>query len=124
MNPALSIAGKMAKTYGRVADTARALHVRCDDGVVLAAQLWRGGRAHSVVVIKPATGVLVRYYHRYAHGSLRSHAYCWRAICGLARFWQSGARWLENGRRCWDIGIIRPVTGHSLPKGNTHASWS
>lgn len=39
-------------------------------------------------------------------------------------FWQSSARWLESGGRCWDIGIIRPVTGHSLAKGTTHAPWS
>lgn len=66
MNSALSIAGRMAEPSDGVAGTAHALHVRCDDGVVLAAQLWRGGPARSVVIINPATGVLARYYHRYA----------------------------------------------------------
>ncbi|MCA1299027.1 alpha/beta hydrolase family protein, partial [Stappia indica] len=42
--------------------------IPCKDGVVLGGHLWRGtdnGR-RGQVIINPATGVLARYYHRYA----------------------------------------------------------
>jgi len=38
----------------------------CADGVLLAGHLWRSGRGQAVVIVNPATGVLARYYHRYA----------------------------------------------------------
>ncbi len=39
---------------------------KCADGVELHGDLWSGPEARSVVIINPATGVLARYYHRYA----------------------------------------------------------
>src|SRR3546814_4796611 len=41
------------------------LQFRCADGVLLAGHLWQGG-GRSLVIINAATGVLARYYHRYA----------------------------------------------------------
>jgi len=38
----------------------------CTDGVALGGHLWSRPGASAVVVISPATGVLARYYHRYA----------------------------------------------------------
>ena len=43
----------------------RPLQFRCADGVLLAGHLWQGG-SRGLVVINAATGVLARYYHRYA----------------------------------------------------------
>src|SRR3546814_16319071 len=41
------------------------LQFRCADGVLLAGHLWQGG-GRGLVIIHAATGVLARYYHRYA----------------------------------------------------------
>src|SRR3546814_13405200 len=41
------------------------LQFRCADGVLLAGHLWQGG-GRGLVIINAATGVLARYYHRYA----------------------------------------------------------
>lgn len=44
-----------------------AVAIPCDDGVVLGGHLWTAGHASiGRVIINPATGVLARYYHRYA----------------------------------------------------------
>lgn len=42
--------------------------IRCEDGVILGGHLWRGvtDASNGSVIINPATGVLARYYHRYA----------------------------------------------------------
>lgn len=42
------------------------LKFRCGDGVILAGHLWPGGGHRGLVIINAATGVLARYYHRYA----------------------------------------------------------
>lgn len=81
---------------------AKPVEIPCCDGVVLGADLWTSVEraAHGTVIINPATGVLARYYHRYAaflagHGfdvltydyrgigrsrpaSLSGCGYCWR----------------------------------------------
>jgi predicted alpha/beta hydrolase len=38
----------------------------CSDGVTLAGHVWSQASARAIVIVNPATGVLVRYYHRYA----------------------------------------------------------
>ena len=45
---------------------ARACHFRCDDGVILGGHFWPGGGSRGLVIVNAATGVLARYYHRYA----------------------------------------------------------
>lgn len=42
------------------------LQFRCADGVLLAGHLWQGGGSRGLVIVNAATGVLARYYHRYA----------------------------------------------------------
>lgn len=38
----------------------------CSDGVMLAGDVWSQPGASAIVIVNPATGVLARYYHRYA----------------------------------------------------------
>ena len=42
--------------------------LRCRDDVILQGHLWRppAGSAGDTIIVNPATGVLARYYHRYA----------------------------------------------------------
>lgn len=56
--------------------TAFAVEISCPDGVRLGGHLWRADRdAHcGGVIINAATGVLARYYHRYAR-FLASHGF-------------------------------------------------
>jgi predicted alpha/beta hydrolase len=44
------------------------ISISCRDGVALGGHLWlaEAGRPEGSVIINPATGVLARYYHRYA----------------------------------------------------------
>lgn len=42
------------------------MRFRCADGVELAGHLWSGEGHHGIVIINPATGVLARFYHRFA----------------------------------------------------------
>jgi predicted alpha/beta hydrolase len=39
---------------------------RCSDGVTLAGHIWSRPSASAIVIVNPATGVLARYYYRYA----------------------------------------------------------
>ena len=48
-------------------ETSQKVDILCADGVVLGGNFWRpAGEPEVVVVINAATGVLARYYHRYA----------------------------------------------------------
>lgn len=47
-------------------DDPEPLQIACADGVRLGGHLWHGQGTLGVVVINAATGVLARYYHRYA----------------------------------------------------------
>jgi predicted alpha/beta hydrolase len=73
----------------------RELSFRCVDGVTLRGHLWSRPGASAVVIVNSATGVLARYYHRYAsflaeHG-LEVVTYDYRGI---------GESRPENLRRC------------------------
>jgi predicted alpha/beta hydrolase len=52
----------------------QAMTFRCADGVVLSGHLWSRPGASAVVIVNSATGVLARYYHRYA-GFLAEHGF-------------------------------------------------
>ncbi|SEB56214.1 Predicted alpha/beta hydrolase [Rhodobacter sp. 24-YEA-8] len=80
--------------------------LQCDDGITLQGHLWCGpGRSAGRIIINPATGVLARYYHRYA-GFLAGYGfevltYDYRGI-GLSRpasLRGSGYRWRDWGER-------------------------
>ena len=48
-------------------ETGHKVEILCADGVVLGGNFWRpAGDPEAAVVINSATGVLARYYHRYA----------------------------------------------------------
>ena len=106
--------------------------ITCGDGVVLAGHLWlaegRGGAG--TVVINAATGVLARYYHRYARflaeQGFDAVTYDYRGI-GLSRpadLKRCGYRWSEWGTRDFEavLGFARQhrpdgplfVVGHSI----------
>ena len=84
----------------------RPVPLHCEDGVRLHAHLWTGrGKPAGRVIINPATGVLARYYHRYA-AFLAGHGFevlTWdyRGI-GLSRpadLRGCGYRWRDWGER-------------------------
>lgn len=77
--------------------------VPCDDGVSLHGHLWTSGDPRAFVIVNGATGVLARYYHRYArYLAERGFAvitYDYRGI-GLSRpksLRRSGFRWSDWG---------------------------
>jgi predicted alpha/beta hydrolase len=104
----------------------------CRDGVTLGAHWWKAENRHllGTVIINPATGVLARYYHRYAvflarHG-FDVLTYDYRGI-GLSR--GSGLRgkaygWRDWGERDFDAALRHAiaeapaspvsVVGHSI----------
>ncbi len=108
------------------------LELLCRDGVILRGHLWGDGSGSMLgtVIINPATGVLARYYHRYArflteHG-FRVLTYDYRGI-GQSRppsIRRCGYRWRDWGEqdfdatlrfveaREWSERII--VVGHSI----------
>ena len=81
------------------------IEIRCSDGVVLGGHLFRTARRDAVgfAIVNAATGVLARYYHRYA-GFLAAHGfdvltYDYRGI-GASRPAQlrgCGYRWRDWG---------------------------
>jgi predicted alpha/beta hydrolase len=125
-------------------NAAEPVHIVCLDGVVLGGHLWRrqAGASFGSVIINPATGVLARYYHRYA-GFLAEHGfdvltYDYRGI-GLSRperLRGCGYRWRDWGKQDFDAALrfmadrdsSAPllVVGHSiggfLPGLSEHAS--
>lgn len=60
----------------RASAAGEAVTIVCRDGVKLGGHLWPAldGRPTGTIVINPATGVLARYYHRYAR-FLASHGF-------------------------------------------------
>ena len=110
---------------------AEALDIVCADGVALGGHLWpAAGTPLGTVIINPATGVLARYYHRYA-AYLAGHAftvltYDYRGI-GLSRpprLRGCGIRWRDWGELDFEavVGVARArdphrplaVVGHSI----------
>ena len=77
----------------------------CSDGVTLAGHVWSQPSASAIVIVNPATGVLARYYHRYAkflaeHG-FEVITYDYRGI-GESRpedLRRCGFRWSEWGTK-------------------------
>jgi predicted alpha/beta hydrolase len=110
----------------------RAVEIPCRDGVKLGGHLWRAlnGNVAGTVIINPATGVLARYYHRYAR-FLASHGfdiltYDYRGI-GASRpenLRRCGYRWRDWGELDFDAAVrfaqkrqtVGPllVVGHSV----------
>lgn len=114
----------------------RQVSIPCRDGVILGAHIWPAagtdpghGSALGGVIINPATGVLARYYHRYAR-FLTSEGfdvltYDYRGI-GLSRpddMRTSRYRWREWGEQDCDAALrfLRErsegplmVVGHSI----------
>ncbi|MFC0242656.1 alpha/beta hydrolase family protein [Rhodopseudomonas telluris] len=85
----------------------RPVQIRCADGVVLGGHLFRAARAEPIgtAIVNSATGVLARYYHRYAN-FLAAHgfdvlAYDYRGIgqSRPARLRGCGYRWRDWGER-------------------------
>ena len=109
-----------------------AIELHCSDGVVLHGHLWQASPAplRGTVIINPATGVLARYYHRYARflaeAGFRVMTYDYRGI-GLSRpasLRGCGYRWRDWGEQDFDaalrfmldparVGPIQ-VVGHSI----------
>lgn len=91
----------------------RAVEIPCRDGVRLGGHLWRGldGGVAGTVIINPATGVLARYYHRYAR-FLAGHGfdvltYDYRGI-GASRpehLRRCAYRWRDWGELDFDAAI-------------------
>lgn len=109
-----------------------AVEIRCRDGVVLGGDLFRAAtpRAIGTAIVNPATGVLARYYHRYA-AFLAEHGfdvvtYDYRGIgrSRPARLRGCGYRWRDWGeldfaavlRFARDRAHGKPVivVGHSI----------
>jgi len=104
----------------------------CADGIRLGGHYWPSSRGESYgrVIVNPATGVLARYYHRYAH-FLSEHGfdvltYDYRGIGASrpARLRGCGYRWRDWGELDFDaalrfLGDRSPegpllVVGHSI----------
>ena len=103
----------------------------CADGFPLHGHVWLPDEAaHGTVIVNPATGVLARYYHRYAcflaEAGFAVITYDYRGI-GLsrpARLRGSGIRWRDWGERDFEA-VVRfarardpegslCVVGHSI----------
>ena len=63
-----SIAGDALDPAGKASAVTEPtpLVLKCADGVEIHGDLWSCPGAQAVVIVNPATGVLARYYHRYA----------------------------------------------------------
>lgn len=108
----------------------------CDDGVLLGGTLWNStGSSAGQVIINPATGVLARYYHRYArflaaHGfdvltydyrgigasrpaNLRGCGYRW-ADWGLLDF-EAALAFMRTRARAGPINVIGHSFGGVIP---------
>ncbi|MDR2012823.1 MAG: alpha/beta fold hydrolase [Rhodanobacter sp.] len=111
--------------------TVSAIQIPCRDGITLGGHLWLapdGGTA-GTLIINPATGVLARYYHRYAR-FLAGHGfdvltYDYRGI-GLSRpdrLRGCGYRWQDWGQYDFDAVLRfargRRATGPLLVVGHS-----
>jgi len=109
-----------------------AVEIPCADGVVLHGDFWPAGVGGSdiVAIINPATGVLARYYHRYARylaeNGLNVLTYDYRGI-GASRpatLRNCRFRWRDWGEFDFEaalraVRVLRPydrvtVVGHSI----------
>ncbi|MFU0507420.1 alpha/beta hydrolase family protein [Pseudaminobacter sp. NGMCC 1.201702] len=91
----------------------RPIQIICEDGVKLGGHLWLAERKkqYGRVILNPATGVLARYYHRYAlflaeHG-FDVLTYDYRGI-GASRpssLWRCGYRWSDWGEYDFDAAV-------------------
>ncbi len=100
------------------------VRIICDDGVGLGGDLWApsSGPASGQVIINGATGVLSRYYHRYAR-FLASHGlvvltYDYRGI-GLSRperLRGSDFKWRDWGQKDFEAALSMMLRAHgSVP---------
>lgn len=100
-------------THHRTIQEAQPVEIDCRDGVRLGGHLWRAEspKAAGTIVVNPATGVLARYYHRYARFLVRHGfdvlTYDYRGI-GLSRpasLRNSGYRWRDWGECDFDAAL-------------------
>lgn len=112
------------------------VEILCADGVRLGGDFWHApGAAKGSVIVNPATGVLARYYHRYArflteHGynvltydyrgigasrpaSLRGCRYRWRDW-GMQDF-DAAVKWLRAQSRDSTLQVVGHSIGGFLP---------
>ncbi len=89
------------------------ISISCGDGVVLGGHFWLAAtvKPEGSVIINPATGVLARYYHRYAQ-FLTQHGfdvltYDYRGIgrSRPLRLRGTGYRWRDWGERDFDAAL-------------------
>lgn len=95
------------------AEEGHAAEIRCLDGVLLGGHLWCApdGGSRGSIIVNPATGVLARFYHRYAR-FLACHGfdvltYDYRGV-GLSRpehLRGCGYRWRDWGERDFDAAL-------------------
>lgn len=91
----------------------RPIDIHCPDGISLGGHLWRagGGKAAGSIIINPATGVLARYYHRYArflavHGfDVLTYDYRGIGLSRPERLRRCGYRWRDWGRCDFEAAI-------------------
>ncbi|WP_019995430.1 alpha/beta hydrolase family protein [Aureimonas ureilytica] len=105
----------------RAVDGPRRIEMRCEDGVCLGGDLWTPttGPLIGQVIVNCATGVLSRYYHRYAR-FLASHGfvvltYDYRGI-GLSRperLRRCGYRWRDWGQKDFEAALATMIQAHS-----------
>ena len=119
------------------------ISISCADSVVLGGHLWLAETAkpEGSVIINPATGVLARYYHRYAqflagHGfdvltydyrgiglsrpqRLRGSRYRWRDWG--ERDFDAALQWLAGYRRSGPLMVVGHSVGGFLPGLAEHA---
>ncbi|MEQ1954209.1 alpha/beta hydrolase family protein [Mesorhizobium sp. CN2-181] len=100
--------------------TTQPVAIPCADGVILHGHFWKAarGRKNGAVIINPATGVLARYYQRYA-AFLAGHGfdvwtYDYRGI-GLSRpadLRGCGYRWRDWGEKDFEA-VLRMATARA-----------
>jgi len=119
------------------------ISIPCRDGVILGGHIWTAETAkpHGSVIVNPATGVLARYYHRYAqflvrHGfdvltfdyrgigqsrpvKLRGAGYRWRDWG--ERDFDAALQWLISHRRSDPLMVVGHSVGGFLPGLAEHA---
>lgn len=96
------------------AEAERPIEIICGDGVILRGHVWPSvaSKVLGKIIINPATGVLARYYHRYAR-FLAAHGfdvltYDYRGI-GLSRpetLRGCGFRWRDWGERDFEAALL------------------
>jgi predicted alpha/beta hydrolase len=119
------------------------ISISCGDGVVLGGHFWLAEKVkpEGSVIINPATGVLARYYHRYAqflaqHGfdvltydyrgigqsrplRLGGTGYRWRDWG--ERDFDAALQWMARHRRCGRLMVVGHSVGGFLPGLAEHA---